>query len=178
MMNGINERAIRIAANYIYTRALPEHIPQIHEIERMSFSDPWSLESFEKEFEDCLARYFVAIMLSHDGAETGFTAGFCGYWSVAGEAHITNVAVHPLHRGRGVGAGLVHAMLGDILMLGHASATLEVREDNYMAIRLYERFGFAPAGKRKKYYDQGKKDAIIMWKHGINHQAGYSCVPT
>jgi len=67
-----------------------------------------------------------------------------------------------------VGAGLVQAMLGDILILGHASATLEVREDNYTAIRLYERFGFIRAGKRKKYYDKGKKDAIIMWKHGIN----------
>ena len=138
-------------------RALPEHITQIHGIERLCFSDPWSVDSFIKEFEDGLARYFIA--------ETrGVVAGFGGYWSIVGEAHITNIAVHPDFRNLGAGTGLINCMICDIQTLGHSAATLEVREDNYPAIRLYERFGFERAGIRRKYYDRGTKDALIMWK--------------
>jgi len=149
---------------YEYMPACAEHISQICDIERLSFSEPWSPESIEREFGDSLARYFVAVY--RPGGETGCArvAGYCGYWSVVGEAHITNIAVHPEHRGHGVGAGLIKAMQDDIIALGHSSATLEVREDNGAAIRLYERHGFERAGRRKKYYDHGKKDALIMWK--------------
>ena len=175
------------APGYIYTLALACHIPQIHGIELLSFAEPWSMESFNKEFEDGLARYFVALAPQPAGGSLGqaagycngqeqaagynsgigMVAGYCGYWSVAGEAHITNVAVHPSHRRRGVGAGLVACMLGDIDSRGHSAATLEVRVDNHTAIRLYERHGFKPAGVRKKYYDHGKKDALIMWKNRV-----------
>jgi len=54
-------------------------------------------------------------------------------------------------------------MMGDIMVEGHTAATLEVRIDNYPAIRLYERFGFKREGIRKGYYNRGTKDAIIMW---------------
>jgi len=159
----LDDNKTRIAENFIYMRALFEQIPQIHEIERRCFSDPWSEESFKNELKDDLARYFTAVKLTSAGKKSDNVAGFCGYWSIVGEAHITNVAVHPDYRERGVGAGLVYAMLCDIVVLGHKSATLEVRVDNYPAIRLYERFGFTRAGIRKKYYDNGKKDALIMW---------------
>ena len=155
---------MRIAEGYIYTQAQPANIPQIVEIERLSFSEPWPAESFVNEFNDTLARYFIALQLSPEGRVTDVAAGYCGYWSIVGEAHVTNIAVHPGHRGRGVGAGLLDCMLGDILVLGHTAATLEVREDNSTAIRLYERFGFESAGIRKKYYDHGRKNALIMWK--------------
>ena len=163
--------------NIIYKKALPAHIPQIYEIEKLCFPDPWSVSSFIKEFEDEKARYFIAevqnsiqntgehsIADSAAETQTGAVAGYCGYWSIVGEAHITNIAVHPDNRGRGVGAGLIGAMLDDIAELGHTAATLEVREDNYVAIRLYERFGFEQYGRRKKYYTREKKDALIMWK--------------
>jgi len=143
------------------------HIQQIYEIERLSFSEPWSVESFKKEFGDSLARYFVAAQLPRSGCAPDMIAGYCGYWSVAGEAHITNIAVHPDLRGRGIGAGLVSAMLEDMKIHNHTAATLEVRVDNYTAIRLYEKYGFKPAGIRRKYYDHGKKDALIMWKNNF-----------
>ena len=144
---------------FIYSRALPEHVGQIYEIERLCFSDPWSVESLTEELTSDLARYFIATP-----ERTGGVAGYCGYWSVVGEAHVTNVAVRPNYRRLGAGAGLLCAMLNDIKAGGHSAATLEVRVDNDAAIRLYERFGFERAGIRKKYYDNGKKDALIMWK--------------
>ena len=45
--------------------------------------------------------------------------------------------------------------------------TLEVRHTNLTAQNLYRRFGFVPAGVRKKYYEN-TDDAIIMWAHGTD----------
>jgi ribosomal-protein-alanine N-acetyltransferase len=45
--------------------------------------------------------------------------------------------------------------------------TLEVRHTNVAAQELYRRFGFVPAGVRRKYYEN-RDDAIIMWCHGVN----------
>lgn len=155
--------ASRISDSYIYVLAVRADIPQIYGVERMSFPDPWSRAAFDEEFKDGHARYFVAKKLSESGRETDIIAGFCGYWQIIDEAHITNVAVHPSHRRLGVGAGLLDAMLADARALGITAATLEVREDNYEAISLYERFGFRREGVRKKYYENGSKDALIMW---------------
>lgn len=161
------QSVVRIAEGYIYNRAGPEHIPRIHGIETLCFSTPWSEDSFRREFEGGLARYFIAIRLSPEGRETELVAGFCGYWKVLDEAHITNVAVHPGHRNIGVGAGLLDAMIGDMKLNGSKAATLEVSVDNFGAIRLYERFGFERAGIRKNYYENPGKDAIIMWKRNL-----------
>ncbi|MDR3120070.1 MAG: ribosomal protein S18-alanine N-acetyltransferase [Clostridiales bacterium] len=144
---------------FFITPANAEHIPEICLIERQSFSTPWSAASFQKEFSDGLAHYFVA--LSEGG---GDVVGYCGYWSIVGEAHITNVAVRPDFRRRGVARALLSAMLADIAARGHTAATLEVRDGNSAAICLYEGFGFYHAGVRKNYYQKEKKDALIMWK--------------
>ena len=160
---------------FTYMRAAPEHIPQIAAIERLCFSDPWSEESFKREFKDRLARYFIAAI--PPGIQSAATpgirpvatpenltvVGYCGYWSVVGEAHITNIAVHPRYRRRGAGGGLIRTMLDDVAALGHKSATLEVRVDNHTAIWMYEKYNFKRAGVRKGYYDRGKTDAYIMW---------------
>jgi len=142
----------------IETAAL-EHIPQIRAIEELSFKQPWSEESFRNELADSLARYAVALSPEAE------VVGYCGYWSIVGEAHITNVAVHPLHRGRGVGRALMGWLLSDAAENGISSLTLEVREDNEPALRLYESLGFQRYGIRKNYYQIERKNAIIMWKH-------------
>ena len=152
---------IHISNDYLYVRAAPCDAPQMCSIECLSFANPWPRSAFDDELREELARYFVA---KEPSGACGRVIGYCGYWNVAGEAHITNVAVHPAHRGRGVGGGLLRAMLDDAASVGATAATLETRTDNAPAIRLYERFGFERAGVRKRYYDNGKKDALIMWK--------------
>jgi hypothetical protein len=42
----------------------------------------------------------------------------------------------------------------------------EVRASATGAQELYRGFGFAPAGVRKAYYEQGE-DAVVMWCHSI-----------
>jgi len=137
-------------------RADLSHIKQIVDIENMCFSTPWSENSYIAELSDERAFYLVAAL----GSEI---IGYCGYWDIVGEAHITNIAVCPEYRGRGIGEELLGRVIGYAARTGIEDFTLEVREDNIPAIRLYEKFGFTVCGRRKNYYQKEKKHALIMW---------------
>ncbi|MCL2163693.1 MAG: ribosomal protein S18-alanine N-acetyltransferase [Oscillospiraceae bacterium] len=141
----------------VYLKAKSSHIDQILKIERLCFSDPWSHAMFADEFENRRAHYFIALVDEE-------IVGYCGFWSILDEGHITNIAVHPNFRRRGIGAGLVNKLLSYASHNGIESFTLEVREDNTQAIRLYKKFGFVSVGIRKNYYRKEKKNAVIMWK--------------
>lgn len=135
-----------------------EDIDQVCEIEELSFKTPWSRESFEAEIlTNKLARYLVAKV-------DGKVAAYGGMWIVLDEGHITNIAVHPDHRGRKVGEKLVRSLLEKAESCGARDVTLEVRESNTAARKLYKKLGFADGGLRKGYYSDTGEDAIIMWK--------------
>ena len=85
-------------------------------------------------------------------------------WLVLDEGHITNIAVHPDYRGRGIGEKLVLAMLELARNSGIAGVTLEVRVSNNAAKKLYNKLGFVDSGIRKGYYSDTGEDAVIMWK--------------
>jgi ribosomal-protein-alanine N-acetyltransferase len=93
--------------------------------------------------------------------------GYAGLMFAGDDAHITNIAVDPEWQGRGVAT----EMMLDLGFLAHDrgcdAMTLEVRHTNNAAQQLYRRFGFVPAGVRKRYYEN-TDDAIIMWAHGVN----------
>ena len=86
-----------------------------------------------------------------------------GFWIIVDEAHITNIAVDPDRRRLGLGKKLVQGMIDEIVKMGMANVTLEVRDSNVAARALYAGFGFADAGRRPNYYQEPKEDAIIMW---------------
>ena len=139
-----------------FARASGDHLLDIIEIERLSFSEPWPETAFLEELANDNASYFVA--LSPGGA----VVGFCGYWRVADEAHVMNIAVNPRERRHGVGMELLRLLLRDAAERGMVIAFLEVREDNAPAIALYERFGFVRCGFRENYYAKEGKSAIVM----------------
>ncbi|HEY8424901.1 MAG TPA: ribosomal protein S18-alanine N-acetyltransferase [Limnochordales bacterium] len=127
-------------------------------IERLSFSTPWSRAAFLSELLDNdRAHYLVARV-------DGRAVGYVGIWLVADEGHITNVAVHPDYRGRGVGRRLMEAITDLARRKGMRRMTLEVRKSNIRAQRLYESLGFRSAGIRRGYYRDNNEDAIIMWR--------------
>ena len=80
----------------------------------------------------------------------------------ADEGYVGNVAVAEPFRRRGVGEALVRAMLADAKGRGAAFLTLEVRESNRPARRLYERCGFRTVAVRKDYYERPREDAVLM----------------
>jgi [ribosomal protein S18]-alanine N-acetyltransferase len=143
------------------------HIGQILAIERDAYPRPWSANVFHDELREARhgRRHYLV-------AKRGRTVlGYAGIMFVpggsdGGEAHITNIAVHPDERRAGVATRLLGALAGEAIRRGCGAWTLEVRATSKGAQALYRRFGFAPAGVRKKYYENDI-DAIVMWCHDI-----------
>ena len=130
----------------------------VMEIERASFSDPWTENMFLNDLAQEIAVYRVAV-------EDGRPVGYMGMYHVADEGHITNIAVLPVWRGRGVASALLQSFVELALSRRLVFLTLEVRQSNLGAQALYRRHGFCPAGVRKNYYRDPVEDAILMtWK--------------
>ena len=129
------------------------------EVERESFSSPWTREMYAWELQN-RAVCHIYIVRTPDCA----VAGFCAFWLVFDEIHINNVAVLPQFRGQGMGTTLMHHVLAEARRLGAKRATLEVRASNGAALRLYERLGFYVAATRKNYYSHPVEDALILWR--------------
>ncbi|NLS44578.1 MAG: ribosomal protein S18-alanine N-acetyltransferase [Firmicutes bacterium] len=131
------------------------------EIEKVSFSTPWSRYAFLAElYDNKRARYFVA----KDKAD-GAVVGYVGVWLILGEAHITNIAVHPDFRKKGIGEKLLVTAIDYVESQGVNSITLEVRASNTVAQRLYRKTGFVSVGIRPGYYRDDGEDAVIMWRN-------------
>ncbi len=131
-------------------------IGQILEIERLSFKSPWSEQAFLEELDNRLAHYLVLL----DG-ET--VVGYAGFWQILDEGHITNVALLPSYRGRGLAKMLIGRLIDVARHHNIVQLTLEVRPSNAAALALYRQFGFSVQGRRPNYYFDTKEDALIMW---------------
>ena len=135
-----------------------EHLDEVAALERECFTTPWSRNMLAEELDNALSAFLVAL----DG--NGRVAGYAGVQVVLDEGYITNVAVRPDCRRRGVAGQLLDVFESFAAGNHLAFLTLEVRESNYAAIALYGSRGFRGEGRRKNYYDHPKEDAIIMTK--------------
>ena len=142
-----------------------EDVDQVLAIERLSFPLPWSRESFIREI--CEIDNSHLLVVAEDEEARAGVMGYACWWEVADECHITNFAVAPAHRRRGVADVLLGRVLEDAKGRGLLRATLEVRLGNAAAIALYEKWGFTAAAMRPRYYPDNREDALVMWKEKI-----------
>ena len=133
------------------------HVPQIAQLEKRCFSDPWSEKSIASELENPLSVWLVAV----DG---GQLIGYVGSQTVLGETDMMNLAVAPDARRQGTGRALVLALVDALTEKGSHSLMLEVRVSNTPAQKLYESLGFSQVGRRPKYYVNPREDALILRK--------------
>ena len=147
----------RQAASYRLVPMTMEWIPQIAELERQCFSKPWNEQMLAEELENQCAAFLVA-----EDAVTDDVLGYAGLLVAADEGYITNVAVFPEQRRRGIAGQLLQVFLNFAEANHLAFLTLEVRPSNAAAIALYQGFDFQEAGRRKNYYDLPKEDALIL----------------
>lgn len=136
-------------------------LEEVCAIERDTFSEPWSKASFLETISDENNYYLVAII-------DGTIAGYCGYYGVAGEGYICNVAVGSGFRRQGIGFKMLNELIRHAESRGIFSLTLEVRKSNLPAINLYKKLGFTEAGIRKNFYSKPVEDAVIMWRKPIH----------
>lgn len=131
-------------------------LDEVLAIEQASFSMPWSRSAFVYEMQqNRVARCLVA-------REESRVLGYLCLWEVADEIHVTNLAVHPAERRRGIAGRLLTDVLEDARQRAVRLAVLEVRPSNKEARALYEVFGFRVVGRRRGYYYDTGEDALVM----------------
>jgi ribosomal-protein-alanine N-acetyltransferase len=130
-------------------------IPRVLEIERMSFSEPWSESAFLNEISKSYALNRVAVRENR-------VIGYVCVNYILDEGHILNLAVHPDFRRQGAATILMSGAIHELRQKGCEYLYLEVRASNSAAKKFYERFGFGVSGIRKAYYTSPKEDALIM----------------
>jgi ribosomal-protein-alanine N-acetyltransferase len=133
-------------------------LPDILQIERLAFTTPWSQSAFLSELLENDRAYYLVAKIDDK------PVGYAGVWLVAGEGHITNVAVHLDHRHQGIGRQLMLSLEALARVRQVQRMTLEVRRTNLIAQGLYNQLGFKGAGYRRGYYRDNNEDALIMWK--------------
>ena len=140
-------------------------------IERRVYPRPWSPAIFTSELSRPHDRRYVVALGRDPLRRVKWSPrrlyGYAGVLIHAGEAHVTTVAVDPLHHRRKVATHLVLAVMTAAVQMGAEAATLEARVANRGAQRLYAGFGFAPVGVRPGYYADTGEDALIMWAHDL-----------
>jgi ribosomal-protein-alanine N-acetyltransferase len=135
----------------------PADLPAVLRIEGLSFSTSWPANAFANEIRDNkLAHYFV-------GRVDDRVVAYGGIWVILEDSHITTIAVDPVHRGRRLGEMMLLKLLDEAILHGASWITLEVRESNDVAQRLYRKYGFTTVSTRRGYYSDNGENALVMW---------------
>jgi ribosomal-protein-alanine N-acetyltransferase len=176
--------------NYLVRLMHHEDINEVTEIDRQAFPSTWPPPRYEREMENKVShhivvardtpecrdktviekepsltsrvrRFFSATRASND-SDRICIVGFAGCWMMAGEAHVTSIAVREAYRGQGIGELLMISLVELARDLEADMLTLEARVSNTVAQNLYRKFGFTEVGMRPRYYIDNGEDAIIM----------------
>src|SRR5471032_317416 len=132
-------------------------IERVLEIEVLSFSSSWPKDAFANEVrENKLAHYFV-------GRLDGRIVAYGGIWVILEDSHVTTIAVHPDVRGQRLGEEVLVHLLDEAIERDASWITLEVRETNDVAQKLYRKYGFTVVSTRRGYYSDNNESALVMW---------------
>ena len=131
-------------------------LPQVIAIERRAFPTPWSLAMFVLELSKPSGICLAAL---EEDRVVGYLV--CSRYDTVW--HLMNVAVDTRLLRRGIASALIERLF-ELADGPSEQYTLEVRTSNDGAIKLYERFGFRAAGRRRGYYHDNREDALIMWR--------------
>ena len=135
-------------------------LEQIAAIEKQCFSLPWDENMLRTQLG---GQYVFPVAVEGDTV-----LGYVGMQYVLDEGYISNVAVSPEHRRRGIADLLLSYLQAEAEKLSLSFVSLEVRASNAPAISLYAKHGYIEEGRRKNYYQKPREDAIIMTRRWEN----------
>jgi [ribosomal protein S18]-alanine N-acetyltransferase len=141
------------------------HLRTVMTIDAQVYPEPWSRRLWLVELERSHRIYLAA--------ETGrgrsrSLVGYAGAMLSGEDLHVMTIVAAPTAQQRGVGSRLMAELVTRGVAAGASALTLEVRASNEPAKALYRRFGLAPAGVRRGYYEPDGEDALVMWVHDID----------
>jgi len=178
---------------YFVRRMREADLPSVRVIEALSFSNPWSDDTFRGEMQNTsisspmvvvrrpgdpvvaddplvpdgacnpvVADAGVRVVADNPVVADGEVVAYIVYWQIRDDVQVNNVAVHPDHRGRGLGEAMMRYAIAKVRAAGAGFITLEVRQSNTAAVTLYKKLGFEILGARKNYYTRPDEDAHVM----------------
>jgi len=141
-------------------RATPAHAAAMALIHAAAFlpAERWGPDAMALQLSLPGAYGFICLLPLPKGEGAG---GFILARVAADEAEVLTLAVTPSSQSRGLGRRLLQAALDHARTHGAASMFLEVSPANVPALALYARAGFAPVGRRPRYYPGGG-DALVL----------------
>lgn len=135
-------------------------LEQVAQLEKVCFTENWSYRLLEAGIHSPYDIYYVF-------EQEERILGYCCLRVLAGEGEIQRIAVLPENRRLGVGRKMMEAMVNYAIANHVYAISLEVREGNLGARKLYESFEFKEEAVRKGYYHNPAEDAVIMWRRGL-----------
>lgn len=158
------ERPAERPERFTIERMATSDIGTVTRIERASFATVWPSDAFFNELStNKLAHYFV-------GRLHGRVVAYGGIWVILEDSHVTTLAVDPEYRQRRFGELLLLRLIDEAIERGAAWMTLEVRESNAVAQRLYRKYGFTTVTMRTGYYSDDNESALIMWAGSLKSE--------
>jgi ribosomal-protein-alanine N-acetyltransferase len=154
------------------TRMRRRHLKGVMAIEREVYPRPWSPSLFLSEMSEQHNRAYLVAKSGRD------VIGYGGVICYGDEAHITTIAVDPLHHRRKIGTRLMYELVRSAIDMGARAISLEVRMSNWGAQRMYGRFGFRPVGVRKGYYQETGEDALVLWVDEVDKRPYHKVLAT
>jgi ribosomal-protein-alanine N-acetyltransferase len=168
-----------VTPTYLLRHMRLEDIPQVVKIDEASFPSSWSPRTYQFEISNRDTSQMIVLEMPNPAPRPagGWRSmvqrllnpkipdaiiGYGGCWLIAGEAHISTIAVHPDYRGQGLGELLLVGMLQRGIYLGGEYSVLEVRASNQTAQALYKKYEYKVVGRRTAYYRDNSEDALLM----------------
>lgn len=143
---------------FFIRRMRESDLASVRAIETLSFSNPWSENTFRGEIQNTSVSFPMVVVKRPAGTVVGYII----YWQIRDDVQVNNLAVHPDCRGLGLGEAMLRHAIAKTREAGAAFMTLEVRQSNTPALTLYKKLGFEIMGVRKNYYTKPDEDAFVM----------------
>jgi [ribosomal protein S18]-alanine N-acetyltransferase len=134
-----------------------KHLREVLRIEAQEYVRPWTQTLFISEMAQRTSRRYMVATIH------GVVVGYTGLMMVDDQGHVNTLTVDGNFQRKGIATLLLIDLAHAAVQAGAHHLTLEVREHNEPAKALYMRFGFAPIGIRRNYYEETGEDAIVMW---------------
>jgi [ribosomal protein S18]-alanine N-acetyltransferase len=157
-----------------------EDLDRVLEIESQSFGPfHWSRNNFSQELGNEMAIYLLIESLEtkekfldqsdgrHHELDKNLIVAYGGAWLILDEMHITTLGTDPEFRRNKLAEAIINNLIEIAVYNKIRGITLEVRESNIAAQKLYEKYGFQKMGLRKNYYEDNQESALILWTEDI-----------